>query len=145
MWNLIILGNAVPVFFCCRFITGSWLLFQFGSVPEFLRVFKLSWCHILCCWWLGSWLSLCWPRLRLGLIGDQQCLPNSEIVAQYLYLFSSIYLVTQNPRYILWLPHNIYKLTLGEDLILNFMEKTLLQPEFFISFSLQRYNNFVRK
>ena len=58
-------------FLCCRFVTGSWLLFQFGSVPEFLPVFKLSWCHFhrfLCCRWLGSWLLLCWPRLRLVLI-----------------------------------------------------------------------------
>jgi hypothetical protein len=33
--------------------------------------------------------------------GDEQSLPNGEAVAQYLCLFSAIYLVTQTSRYIL--------------------------------------------
>ena len=65
--------------------------------------------------------------------GDEQCLPNAEIVAQYLYLFSAIYLVTQNIRNILQLPQRSYENFLSEDPILFCMKKRLLQP---ISFKL---------
>ena len=42
--------------------------------------------------------------------GDEQCLPNPEIVVQYLYIFSTIYLVTQNIRNILQLPQRSYEI-----------------------------------
>lgn len=60
-------------------------------------------------------------------------MPNAEIVAQYLYLFPAIYLVTQNIRNILQLPQRSYEKFLSEDPILFCMKKTLLQPDFFLN------------
>jgi len=51
--------------------------------------------------------------------GDRQCHQTWKLWLIICNYFTPFILVTQKPRYILWLPHNIYKLTFGEDFILN--------------------------
>ena len=87
--------------------------------------------------WATHQLTPGWPKKKapeftakktlLPHCGDGQYLPNTEIVAQYLYLFSAIYLVTQNIRYTLQLPQCSYEKILSEDPSLFCMGKRLLQ------------------